>query len=258
LEEVFFPNNQQPPHARLAALRRGRSAATASFPLATSVVRTLRFGASQRCRKRLPVNAKTKWSIEADYIQACSCDYGCPCEFSAPPTKGFCEGLGAWRINRGQYGDLSLDGLGLGFVARWPKAIHEGNGTLCVFVDERASAKQREALLEIASGKAGGLPFEIISMTITKVLDPQFVPFKFNINGRNSTFQVGNAIEVNLEAIKNPVTGEPESVRVQHDTGFIFKEAECTSTAKMRGDAGELKFSWPNKAAFVAQVKYNN
>lgn len=31
-----------------------------------------------------------KWTIEGDYYQTCSCDYGCPCQFQAPPTQGFC------------------------------------------------------------------------------------------------------------------------------------------------------------------------
>src|SRR3954452_24101473 len=108
------------------------------------------------------MNAKTKWSLEADFIQACNCDYGCPCEFSAPPTKGFCEGMGAWRIKGGTYGNVSLDGLGLAFAAHWPKAIHEGNGTCGLLFDERANPQQREALLQICSGKAGGMPFKII------------------------------------------------------------------------------------------------
>jgi hypothetical protein len=115
------------------------------------------------------MSAKSKWNVEADFLQACNCDYGCPCEFSAPPTKGFCEGMGAWKIHRGRYGGVNLDGLGLGFAAHWPKAIHEGNGTVCTFVDEKASAAQRDALLAIASGQAGGLPFEIIATTFSKV-----------------------------------------------------------------------------------------
>ena len=201
---------------------------------------------------------KTKWNIEADYIQACNCDYGCPCEFSAPPTRGDCQGMGAWRIARGQFGDVKLDGLGLAFAAHWPKAIHEGNGTVCLFFDERANAQQRDALMQIASGQAGGMPFEIIVTTFSKILDPQFVPFKFNWNGRNSSVQVGDAINVALEPIKNPVTGEPESVRIEHSTGFIFKNAECVSAAKMDVNVGELKFSWPNKAGFVTQIKYGN
>ena len=148
--------------------------------------------------------------------------------------------------------------MGLAFAARWPKAIHEGNGTVCIFADERADAVQREALLQIASGQAGGLPFEIIAATFTKILEPRFVRFQFNFNGRNSTVKVGDHLSVALAPIKNPVTGEPESVRVEHQTGFIFKTAECASAEEMRVSAGELNFSWPKKAAFVTQVRYGN
>ena len=199
-----------------------------------------------------------KWSFEADYLQACNCDYGCPCEFSAPPTLGYCEGVGAWRINRGRYGDVPLDGLALGFAARWPKAMHEGNGTLCLFLDERADAAQRDALLQIASGKAGGLPFEILAVTISTMLDPRFVRFQFHLDGRNSRVDVGGAVVVSMAPIKNPVTGEPESVSVNHGTGFMFKVAECTSAEEMRVDAGALKFAWPKKAGFVTQIQYGN
>jgi len=200
----------------------------------------------------------TKWSLEADCIQACNCDYGCPCEFSAPPTTGFCQGMGAWRIERGVYGDVKLDGLDAAFAAHWPKAIHQGNGTCGLMFDERATPQQREALLQICSGKAGGMPFEIIVTTFSKLLEPQYVPFKFNFNGRNSSVQIGNLINVAVEPIKNPVTREPESVRIEHSTGFIFKNAECVSAAKMDVNVGELKFSWPNKAAFVTKIKYGN
>ncbi|EDY18157.1 protein of unknown function DUF1326 [Chthoniobacter flavus Ellin428] len=201
---------------------------------------------------------QTKWSFEADFLQACNCDYGCPCEFSAPPTRGFCEGTGAWRIIQGHFGDVQLDGITVGFAAHWPNAIHEGNGTLVVLIDERANAKQREALLTICSGQAGGLPFEILATTISKVLDPIFAPVDFQLNGRESSVRIGNALAVAMEPIKNPVTGEPESVRVEHATGFIFKSAEATSGKECRINAPGLQFSWPDKAAFVTRVNYGN
>ena len=206
----------------------------------------------------MSATAKTKWNIEADYLQACNCDYGCPCEFNAPPTRGDCQGMGAWSISRGHFGDVKLDGLGFAFAAHWPKAIHEGNGTACLFFDERANPQQRDALFQICSGQHGGMPFEIIVTTFSKILEPRYVPFKFNLAGRNSSVQVGDAISVTLEPIKNPVTGATESVRVEHATGFIFKGAECVSAAKMNVSAGELKFSWPNKAGFVTQIQYSN
>lgn len=200
----------------------------------------------------------TKWSFEADFLQACNCDYGCPCEFSAPPTRGFCEGTGAWRIIRGSYGDVPLDGLGVAFAAHWPKAIHEGNGTLALFVDERASAAQREALLAICSGQDGGLPFEILAATFSKVLDPIFAPIQFDLNGRDSAVRIGDALSVALEPIRNPVTKQPESVRIEHATGFIFKSAEAVSGKECRVNVPGLVFSWPDKAGFVTRVNYGN
>ena len=208
-----------------------------------------------KCRH---MSAKTKWNFEGDYLQACNCDYGCPCEFSAPPTKGFCDGAGAWRIQTGQFGDVKLDGLHLAFAAHWPKAIHEGNGTVCIFVDEKANPAQRDALLQIASGKAGGLPFEILASTFSKLLDPVFVPFQFQMNGRNSSVRIGKNINMSFGPILNPVTTEPESVRVNHGTGFVFQDAECVSADEMSVSAGELSFAWPKKAGFVTRIKYAN
>jgi hypothetical protein len=166
--------------------------------------------------------------------------------------------MGAWRIIRGSYGDVPLDGLGLGFAARWPKAIHEGGGTACVFVDARANQAQREALLQIVRGRAGGAPFDILVTTFDKILDPLFLRFQFNFNGRSSGVRIGTSVAVSLAPIMNPVTRQPESVHVEHGTGFVFKRAECASAEEMRVAVGELDFSWPKKAAFVTQVKYNN
>jgi len=201
---------------------------------------------------------QTKWSLEADFLQACNCDYGCPCEFSAPPTRGFCEGTGVWRIIKGSYGDVALDGLAVAFAAHWPKAIHEGDGTLALFIDERASTQQRDAILTICSGKAGGLPFEILATTFSKVLDPIFAPIQFNLNGRDSSVRIGDALSIALEPIKNPVTWEPESVRVEYATGFIFKSAEAVSGKECRVNIPGLNFSWPDKAGFVTRINYSN
>jgi hypothetical protein len=201
---------------------------------------------------------KVKWNIEADFYQGCNCNYGCPCEFEAPPTMGYCEGLGIWKINKGKYGTISLEGLGLGFSAHWPKAIHEGNGTAAIFVDEKASKEQREALLNIASGQAGGLPFEIIATTFTKVLDPFFVPFKFSVQGRNATVSMGDKVALTLEPIKNPVTGEAESLSIEHGTGFIFKKAECVSAKVCDSKVDGVKYSWPNKSGFISKISYSN
>jgi hypothetical protein len=37
--------------------------------------------------------------------------YQCPCEFAQTPTYGDCEGVMAYHIRNGHYGETSLDGL---------------------------------------------------------------------------------------------------------------------------------------------------
>ncbi len=203
-------------------------------------------------------STSVSWVFDADYLQACNCDYGCPCEFSAPPTPGFCEGTGTWRIKTGRCGDVPLDGLCLAFAAYWPKAIHLGGGTVTVFIDERANAEQRRALENIALGKLGGLPFEILATTFSTVQETRFVPFEFRLDGRNSAARIGDTVAFDLEPVKNPVSGEPEFVRIEHATGFIFQGAEVVSARDLRVSAGSINFQYSNKAGFVTEVHYQN
>ena len=90
------------------------------------------------------------------------------------------------------------------------------------------------------------------------MLDPQFVPFNVKINGLESTARLGDNFRIALESIKNPVTGDAETVSVNHGTGFIFKSAECASAKEGSVAIDNMKFSYPNKAGFVARIHYGN
>jgi hypothetical protein len=78
------------------------------------------------------------------------------------------------------------------------------------------------------------------------------------MDGAKSTVRMGKEAGIALSHILNPVTKEPESVRVEHATGFIFKGADCYSAKEMSVEAPGLKFSWPEKAAFTSRVQYSN
>ncbi len=146
----------------------------------------------------------------------------------------------------------------LGFVLRSKAALHEGDITLALFVDEKATQQQRDALIQIASGQAGGMPFEIIASLVSNLVGPEFVPFQFDLKGRNSAAKMGDGVSMAFEPVKNPVTGEPEGIRIDHDTGFLFKGADVVSAKECRASVGPLNFSWPDKAGFVTKVSYGN
>ena len=88
----------------------------------------------------------TPWEIHAIEVQNCNCDYGCPCQFTALPTTGSCEAAVGFKIQKGNYGGVSLDGLSAGMTAKWPGPIHEGNRERQLIIDEKASSEQRAGL----------------------------------------------------------------------------------------------------------------
>src|SRR5438105_3930817 len=103
--------------------------------------------------------ANVQWQISGEYFEACSCDFVCPCPTSgmtARPTKGYCDAGLVFRIDRGNHGETRLDGLAFATLLHTPGPMAEGKWTVGVVVDERATAKQRDALTSIASGQGGG------------------------------------------------------------------------------------------------------
>ena len=165
--------------------------------------------------------------MKGTILIACNCDLGCPCNFNAPPTTGKCEGGWTWILSEGAFGDTRLDGLALSVYADWPGAIHEGGGTAVAYVDERADDSQREALTTLVRGEAGG-PWGIFINTYT--LDgPHSVPYETSLAEYETQVKVGDAVELEFEAMTNPVTGAevhpqivlPEGLLLRHE--FLAK-----------------------------------
>ena len=59
---------------------------------------------------------KPSWKVHAYFLDACNCDWGCPCQFNANPTHGNCEGIAGYHIITGSYGTkVKLGGLNMAF-----------------------------------------------------------------------------------------------------------------------------------------------
>jgi len=90
------------------------------------------------------------------------------------------------------------------------------------------------------------------------LIDPIYTSFEFNANGEHSSVKLGDIGLIELEPIKNPVTGDPESMRLEHATGFIFKGADIVAAKEGKLKIDGLDFSYPDKAGFVTTINYSN
>ena len=196
------------------------------------------------------------WELKGTVIVACNCDYGCPCNFNALPTKGKCEGTWTWHVERGTFGETSLDDLNFTVCVNWPGAIHEGNGEALILVDERADEAQRNAIETLVGGDAGG-PWGVLAWTWPTIHGPKPVAYDLHLDGVKTRVKAGNSYEVVSETIKNPVSGAEVHPGATLPEGLVFKEAEFGSSTAFRVSDG-IAYEHPGKYTAVGPFEYSS
>jgi Protein of unknown function (DUF1326) len=86
--------------------------------------------------------------------------------------------------------------------------------------DQRAGGTRRAP--QILSGQHGGSWFEVVASIVTEVKDPGIAPIDFQVDGRTGTIKVGDVMENSFAPIKNPMTGEDETVQVAIPGGLEY------------------------------------
>ena len=195
------------------------------------------------------------WELKGTVIVACNCDYGCPCNFNALPTKGKCEGTWTWHVERGTFGDTSLDDLNFTVCVNWPGAIHEGNGEALILVDERADEAQRNAIETLIGGDAGG-PWGVLAWTWPTIHGPKPVAYDLHLDGVKTRVKAGDSYEVVSETIKNPLSGAEVHPGATLPEGIVFKEADFGSSTAFRVSDG-IAYEHPGKYTAVGPFEYS-
>ena len=192
-----------------------------------------------------------EWEIKATEFANCNCSYGCPCQFNALPTYGDCKYVAAFQIEQGHFGGVKLDGLRAVTMGMWPGPIHEGKGTMRVVIDERADARQREALAKILTGQEtedmATMWWVFGAMSPTKLPTVYAkIELEVDVDKRTARLEVPGVASSKGEPIRNPVTGAEHRVRIDFPQSFEYRLGEIGSgTSKTTGPlAIDLKDSW--------------
>ena len=198
------------------------------------------------------------WMIEGKYVEYCSCDLGCPCESMANPTHGYCTGLVGFNIDKGRCDGVVLDGLLVLAAFYFPRAIHHGQGVMHPIIDERANDAQKDALFYVLSGadQAIGTMFQIFSIIIETVKEPQFAPIRFDwdLGQRRARIEVPATVRAYSEPIRNPVTDAEHRIITVLPNGWVFHEAE--NVAGFAKGMGPIKFDMNRSHSSMAHVAW--
>lgn len=164
-----------------------------------------------------------QWRLVGDFVDFCKCSVPCPCTFGQPPTEGDCDGVIAYRIREGTYGDVDLSGLNVVAVAHFDGNIWDPDvrADMGIVLDERADERQREALQTILSGQAGGWPKMFAENMLGTMLGLEFAPIELEIEDDLSTWRVNvpGKAEGRTELLTGPTSRPGERLAVLHPPG---------------------------------------
>jgi hypothetical protein len=157
-----------------------------------------------------------QWRLTGDWFDVCSCSIPCPCTFAQAPTGGECDGVLAWHIREGRYGDVALDGLNVVAVSNFRGNVWAGEtkATMGTYFDERADEEQRAALQSIFGGEAGGWPGGFAEL-VGEMRGIEFAAIDFHVDGDLAHWrvEVPDRVVAEAEALTGPTT--PPGARVQ-------------------------------------------
>jgi hypothetical protein len=188
--------------------------------------------------------ATPAWKVSGQYYETCSCDYMCPCilqQMSVKPSQGWCTFAMGFQIERGNFGNVALDGLGFVVLGHTPEEMAKGNWTVGVIADERASAEQRDAITAIASGQAGG-PMSALGGLVGKFAGVESAAIRFDRNGMKWSVSAGKMVDMAAEAAMgiNPDVKEPLKLsNAGHPASNELSMAHAT-----RSHVHALGFDW--------------
>ena len=184
------------------------------------------------------------WNVSGQYYETCSCDFVCPCilhQMSVEPSQGTCTFAMAFHIEKGMFGSASLDGLGFIVLGRTPEAMGKGNWSIGLIIDDHASSQQRDAIVAITSGAAGG-PMAALSGLIGNFLGVETASIQFDQGSASWSVNAGRKVDMSARGAMGTNPDNPEPLKLSN-TGHPASDSLLLDHA-LKSHVNALGLTW--------------
>jgi hypothetical protein len=198
-----------------------------------------------------------RWNLTGVHLEFCTCDPGCGCNFRGRPNsvEGNCQAFVCEVIESGRFEDVDLAGTRIAWALWWPGAIHEKGGRGRAYVD-CTSDEQFSALSAIVRAEAGHPYFEIFNSTFVEPSAVERARVQVTLDGRNSSFTVEGVGVAAMTPLLNPVSSEPNDVRIVKPGGFIWKDGEIAQSQRLVVDLPDTPLDVSGRHAVFAPFEW--
>jgi hypothetical protein len=194
------------------------------------------------------------FSVEGEYFEACSCEISCPCIWLQPATEEDCDVFFAWHITGGNADGVDLAGLNVALAVHTSKQMTDGNWTVSLYLDEKGSPEQVDALGKIFSGQSGGHLANLAPL-IGTVAGINTVPIVFESQNGSRSVSVGEVLQASVSELKGG-DGQSPAVITNAPLGAVTQPLRQGRSDSLRYD-GHSSFTTEGRNAFLTEFRYN-
>jgi hypothetical protein len=133
------------------------------------------------------------YELRGQFLEACDCAVMCPCWFDEDPNANECTGIVAWHVDEGEINGVDVSGLTTVSVSYHGGNRRHAHARVALFVDDRASDEQTNALEAAFTGKLGGPLGELATLT-DEVSAVERARITLAHDGRRTTLKVDNRV----------------------------------------------------------------
>jgi len=203
-------------------------------------------------RKQRP----TEWAIRGELFLNCSCTVFCPCVVSLgehPPTHGYCHTWMAIAIDDGHFEGESLTGINVGMLVEIPGKMAEGNWKAAVYIDEKATQKAYNGLLQILSGAAGGTT-GLFTILVSEIFGAEREKVEIVREGTKRSLRIGRKVQGEIEMI----TGADPSKPVVMTNTKYWMGADVIAARGLRSRVRDYGRAWDfgGKSAEICAIDW--
>jgi hypothetical protein len=160
--------------------------------------------------------ANVVYQLEGTLLEACSCGVLCPCWIGEDPDGGDCEAFNAYHFDHGHIRGVDVSGLSFVRVVYIPgNVLTPGSWKQVVFIDERASDEQFEAIRDAYDGKFGG-PLADLAGLIGETLAVKRAAITHEVKDGHGTLKIGDFVTAEM----HPYTGPDGTTTTLRDSLF--------------------------------------
>ena len=147
------------------------------------------------------------YQIEGQLLEVCTCNTVCPCWVGVIPDGGSCDGVIAWQVEKGNINGVDVSGRTVAVIAHIPGVAVAGNWRVALYVDDKATEAQKNALLDAYSGKLGGALAGVAGL-VGEVVGTESVSILANAQNGRGMLKIGDIVTADFEPVIG-AHGEP-------------------------------------------------